>query len=256
MPNIFPTLSCGSPVLYPLARSINFLTTVNVFLDDSQQRWREHTRLESFDLTFNNLKLADLNLILAFWRSMRGPDHTDWQITIDGVTYLNCTFAEDSLSYSEADEYPELYSLQVSARQAVQAAPRTSVDPGAFPTFNAGMRFQRPLSATLEFRTTINEMPDSGDRIAHAERTTSIVACTPAHTNLFSWDLQYPCLDATEAAALETHFLNAEGRYAAFTFTDPLGGVHAKVCYGMDSLRWQYSGPGSYSTRVLLQEVR
>jgi hypothetical protein len=251
----FPTLSCGSPVLYPLSRTISFLTNVNTFLNDTQQRWRQHAQLSSFDMVWNHLKLVDLNAILTFWRSMRGPDHTDWQITIDGVVYTNCTFVDDSLTYTEEDAYPELYSLQLSARQVLQSSPRVSSAPGSFPTFKGGIRFQRPYGCTFSFRTLVNEMPWSGQKITHADRT-AVTSCAVPHVDLGSWALEYPVLTPPEALALETHFLNAEGRYASFGFTDPLGAVHAKVCYAMDSLRWEYPGPGAVSTRVTLQEIK
>jgi hypothetical protein len=253
--NTFPILSCGSPVLYPLTRSINFLTTVHSFLNDKTQRWRSHDRLESFDLVWNHLKLVDLNAILTFWRQMRGPDHTDWEITIDGQLYQNCTFMDDSLSYTEEDAYPELYSLQLSARQVVQNAPRVASPPGPFPTFRDGIRFQRPYACSFAFRTLSNEMPWSGQKITHADRTQP-TNCNPPHVEMGSWSLQYPCLTPPEALSLETHFLNAQGRYASFEFTDPVGTIHTKVCYGMDNLRWQYPGPGAVQTTVILQEIR
>lgn len=248
----FPILAGGQAVKYPLTRTVTFLSSVNRFLNDQEQRWVSGTRREAFRLGFVAIPWTELSQILAFWNTMRGPAAGNWSLLVGSTTYTNCCFLGEDLQWSEAN--PGVYDLTLGVQQTVQLAAAASA-PGPFPTFSRGMRFQLPYSQTHHFPVLTNVMPLSGAAVTHTERTANFPYCNPQHADEQRWALSYPVLEPGEQASLENHFVACQGRYAAFTFQDPTGGIHASVRYGMDALSFQYTEPGYVSVQLQLQEV-
>jgi hypothetical protein len=99
----FPTVRNGAGVaLYPMTRSRVFVTTVQQFCDDSEQRWLSRAAgLAKFKLQYRNLNADDVNALLAFWRWARGAFDGTWSITVAGVTYSNMYFTDDNFAVQE-----------------------------------------------------------------------------------------------------------------------------------------------------------
>ena len=99
----FPTVRNGAGVaLYPLTRSRRYVTTVQQFCDDSEQRWlSQASGLAQFKLEYHNLNGDDVNALLAFWRAARGSVDWTWSIVLAGTTYLNLYFTDDNFALQE-----------------------------------------------------------------------------------------------------------------------------------------------------------
>jgi len=103
---------------------------------------------------------------------------------------------------------------------------------------------QFPYTETQSFRTTAED-GECGQRYSRYERATP----------LCRWELTYSSLDATEAAALQQHFIDMGGRRGTFSFTSPRdNAVHTKCRYDMDRIEIQYLGPRQHGTKVVIQE--
>jgi hypothetical protein len=99
----FPTVRYGAGVaLYPTTRTRVFVTTVQQFCDDSEQRWLSQANgLARFKLEYHNLNADDVNAVLAFWRAQRGAFNKTWDITVAGVSYSNMYFLDDNFALQE-----------------------------------------------------------------------------------------------------------------------------------------------------------
>jgi hypothetical protein len=115
-----PTVRHGASVaLYPLTQSDAFVTVVQQFCDDSEQRWlTQAAGLAKFALTYNNINSDDVNALLAFWRTEGGPTWT-WDATIGGTTYHNMYFLGDSFELTEPG--PGLFKLVLSCAQELHS---------------------------------------------------------------------------------------------------------------------------------------
>jgi hypothetical protein len=99
----FPAVRNGAGVaLYPLTRSRTYVTTVQQFCDDSEQRWlSQSSGLARFKLEYHNLDAGDVNALLAFWRAQRGAFDRTWSITVAGLTYSHMYFTDDNFALQE-----------------------------------------------------------------------------------------------------------------------------------------------------------
>jgi hypothetical protein len=111
-----PTVRSGVAALYPLTRSVGFLTTVKEFCDDSEQRWGSQLAgLAKFRLQYEKLRAPDVNALLAFWNAQKGAYDATWSFTIEGVTYSNMFFAGDAFKLTETA--PGSFSLSLDCAQ-------------------------------------------------------------------------------------------------------------------------------------------
>jgi hypothetical protein len=133
MANVFPLLSSGSMqafvksplstqalAQYPAGFSHQFVTRVNQFLDDSEQRWVTRTELLTLVLKYHGVAGYDYSLIRDFFNSMSGG-YVDadlintFSITIDNVQYDWCCFVKDEIE--AVTNRAEFYSFELSIRQ-------------------------------------------------------------------------------------------------------------------------------------------
>jgi hypothetical protein len=85
-----------------MTRSRAYVTTVQQFCDDSEQRWLSQSNgLARFRLEYRNLNTDDVDALLAFWRAQRGAFDGTWSITVAGVTYAHMYFADDNFALQE-----------------------------------------------------------------------------------------------------------------------------------------------------------
>jgi len=111
-----PTVRQGVAALYPLSRSVAFVTTVMAFCDDSEQRWTSQgAGIARFKLTYTKIEAPDVNALLAFWRAARGAFDSTWTVILNGVTYANMYFTDDTYALQEVG--PGLFSLTLNCAQ-------------------------------------------------------------------------------------------------------------------------------------------
>lgn len=111
----FPTLRSGAVTRYGAVRERVHRTEVVQFCDDSEQRWKRKAPEAAFTLALTDLDGYDLSNVLEFFRSMKGRNDKTWNLVLNAVTYPNCAFAQDNITWQEAR--PELFTLSLRCRQ-------------------------------------------------------------------------------------------------------------------------------------------
>jgi len=114
----FPTLQSGKVTMLPAVREKRHGTEVVRFVNDTEQRWKRHVALSSFELRFRDIDGYDLGNILDFYRSMKGRFDSTWDLTLAAVTYQYMVFDQDELAWTEAK--PDRFSLTVRCKQVRQ----------------------------------------------------------------------------------------------------------------------------------------
>lgn len=242
MADIFPTLSSGSVAAYPVRRTTSVATKKVRFLDDTEQRWRTVGQLDNWSLSFQHLKLVDIETLRTFFYARKGRFDSTWTFAIDGSSYTLMAFDQDAFSYAETG--PGIYSTELKIIQT-QQAPVSLESSLVYPTLSSGAKVQYPFQSNPSYLTTVNDMPH-GKRYAYYWRSTP----------LYTWQLQYSVITDAEAAILLDFFISAGGMYHAFSFTDPETLVtHAKCRFGMQSLTRGYDSPGVGSMTILIEET-
>jgi hypothetical protein len=113
-------LSGNALAQYPAGFSHAVVTTVNQFLDDSEQRWVSRAELLTLVLKYHGLNGYDMGLIRDFFDQMTGGYVDEamvntFTMTIDNVTYDWMTFVGDGLE--SVVKTGEFYSLSLTMRQ-------------------------------------------------------------------------------------------------------------------------------------------
>ena len=85
-----------------------------------------------------------------------------------------------------------------------------------YPQLSSGVLAQYPVAKQISYRTVMNTLPD-GRTIAMSDLGGAFVV----------WQLTYSGLSDTEWDAIEQLFIQAQGSYGTFTFTDPAGNLLA-----------------------------
>jgi hypothetical protein len=237
----FPVLTNGVLERYPLTRSMSMRAQVTRFAAGNSQRYPVQTRMEQFQLRWTRLTAVDRDIILNFWNSQKGA-FGDFSIQIDGVLYDNCTFLADTLDLTEEAE--KLWTLQLNVGQEVPVKV-TLGTLGAFPLVGWGVGFDIGCTMNYAYRTIVNANQLTGKRGTAIGRDAFIR----------SWTLPYGVLLQADVTKLENHFHAACGRWKAFAFKNPLGENIAKAIYGQDDLVINYSGPGTFSTSITIEEA-
>jgi hypothetical protein len=115
MPTSLPTVRRGSMALYPLQYEDSFLTKIQKFCDDTEQRWLIRNNFASFTLTYNRITAYDVNNLLSFWNLMKGSFDSTWSMTIAETTYPNMHFVGDT--FTAVEVAPGLFNLSLSCVQ-------------------------------------------------------------------------------------------------------------------------------------------
>ena len=85
---------------------------------------------------------------------------------------------------------------------------------------------------------------------------TSATGTVTPSTYLRSWKLEYPLLSDADAATLETAFTGWQGKYASFTFVDPLDGIaYTNVRCDQDELALRGNTVNQQSTSLTLRQT-
>ena len=115
-----------------------------------------------------------------------------------------------------------------------------------FPTLKTGAIMQYPATATIRFFNRSLRFVDGGEQHYRDYKA-------PIH----EWILRLNLLDETEVKALENFFLDQEGQYGSFEFTDPKDNVTYPDCsLVIDDLTFSMDGERRGRTTVLIRENR
>lgn len=115
-----PTVSASMLAMYPATLRYSYVTRVNQFVNDSEQRWVSRKSLFSAVLEYHSVNGYDLSLVRAFFNTMLGKasssdlTHT-FSINVLGTTYSYCVFDQDELAVQE--EPGNKYSFSLSLLQ-------------------------------------------------------------------------------------------------------------------------------------------
>lgn len=121
MANIFPNLASGAvSIRYPLAQTVQANTEVIQFVNGSERRWRNATKLQAFTLTYTDVNSYDLSTILEFFTTMKGRFVDDslantFSLTLGANTWNYCVFDQDD--FTEIESKIGRYSFQLKIRQ-------------------------------------------------------------------------------------------------------------------------------------------
>lgn len=115
-----------------------------------------------------------------------------------------------------------------------------------FPTLTTGAVVQYPLGGIFQSGTEVIRFLDGLDQ-----------RCLTMSGSLRKWTIKLNQLNDQEIATLEQFFINVEGNYGTFSFTDPDSGVIFPTCrFQTSSLVTTYQGPGEGATEMMVVEVR
>lgn len=115
-----------------------------------------------------------------------------------------------------------------------------------FPQLRTGAVMQYPAARTLEYR---NQTVRFVDGVEQRYRDSA----GPLHR----WTIRLDALDATELAALRAFFVENQGRYASFAFTDPWSGTSYPNCsIGSDDLTLVAKGDFANAASISITENR
>ena len=114
-----------------------------------------------------------------------------------------------------------------------------------FPKLSTGSLAQFPATRTKAFRTEIIRYVDGSDqRIALAGKP------------VVRWSVPLRRLNAAEAAAVRTFFLQQRGQAGTFSFTDPwTGALHPQCCFENDALSIQAAAEGDLRTVLVIRDL-
>lgn len=255
MANTLPILrgttgGLNAQVLYPFSRSIRFTTKIVSHANGSEQRFACHPPLNGFELSMSNLSDTDRASWLTFIRTVKGMFAKDLSLTLDSTTYSDLTVNSDV--FEQTNQEALLFDQQISLSQ-VKNYPWSSPTLGAaFPTLSFGGTSQRPFVQVIEHQTGVSENPN-GPRMTFAWFGGGLTGYPT--TGLKGWRISYPLLTSADMLLLETHFQACMGRWATFSYTDPLTLVSSTVRFNNDELRIRYLTKNQCSTEIQLKEV-
>jgi hypothetical protein len=256
MAGLLPTVRGSAAALYPISRMNTCATSVQKFINGSEQRFKRAASLASFKLTYTGLFANDRDALKLFYAEQKGSFDSTWSFALDN-TYPNCTFLEDGFSSVEGAR-PNLYDVSLQFRQTIPGGAVAGQGNFGYPVLTSGATAQRPYQQNQRWRTSKNDNP-TGKRYAYEWYGAGLQGFP--NRGLLSWRLQYPSITDADMAILEAFFVNMNGRWNSFNFVDPDGpgpeGIanYPDVRFDMDALEYRYLAKNQASTTILLIET-
>jgi hypothetical protein len=247
MAGSLPTVRGGAAALYPVTRSIEFLTDIAIALNATEQRAKRRPPLIRWNLPYTRVNATDTAAIKAFFESQKGTFDSTWTFTLDGYSYTGLTFEDDVFTVQEDAGTPTYYSFTLRARQVIQQAGAWGVSApgGAFPAMANGATAMLPYRQTRRFSVLLNDNPN-GPRYAYSWFAGGLSGFPTR--SLRGWRLTYPVLSDADRGTIQSHFRSQWGKWSAFSFTDPDDAtVYPKCRYDTDALQVVYNEPGRSS---------
>jgi hypothetical protein len=240
---------------YPLNRSHTFQTPIAQFINGSEQRHQDRANQGSFILQYTAINDNDREVLDQFLSFARGQAEP-FVFTLPSSSYGYCQFEDDNFSWQENRSLPGRYNGAARFRQtAISNVPANGTLIGQFPTVGqfGTIRTGYPFTRTSNLQTAKVDLP-SGNRSAYPYFEAGLPGF-PTRP-LYSWTLTFATATDTDVAQIETHYINAAGRYLTFSFIDPTDGLYYwRVRYDMDALQIKHTAPNQSSLTVKLVEV-
>ncbi len=241
----FPITRGSSQALYPCTQTLSFLTEVCEFRDGSSQRWarRPGGCIVTWDFPYERISKTKKDAIKTAVLAAKGQQSTSISLSVAGITFPTMSLASDTFQVTE--KVTTLYGMTLrfvgTAAQALTAG-----SGGAFPALASGAASQLPFSQGHRWATE-EKTVDSGSKYTYAFWS----------AQLQQWQLGFTSISDADLAAIMQHFVWAQGRYRAFTFTDPEDSTaYTKAHYASDDLVITYNGPNQTSLTVSLEVTR
>ena len=233
MAGSLPTVLGGAQALYPVTRSVEFLTTIGINTDASEQRSRARPGLTRFELPYSGIPKSDRDAMATFFDAQKGTYDSTWSFTLGSTTYNNLALEDDSFQSVERADAPLVYDFTIRARQTMRRGATTPTQGTALPVLASGNPFQLPYTAMRRFAVMRNDNP-TGMRYAWNWFDGS--GTFPAGA-LHGWTLDYSGVSDADLATLESFFRSQWGRWGQFLFTEPESSTtYANVRFDTDSM--------------------
>ena len=251
MAGSLPTVR-GSQALYPVVRTVQFMTDISINLNASEQRVRMRPALHRFKLSYRDVNATETANFKSFYDTQKGTFDSTWDFTLDSTTYSSMAFEDSDFKVTESPSWPLLYDFELNARQTQNRGVTTAAQASAFPALANGLRAQLPYIQTRRFAVARNDNP-MGPR--YAWNWFDGVSPFPSSA-LMGWELHYPVLSDADLATLEGFFRNQWGRWGQFSFTDPDDtSTKTHVRFDDDALVINYLGPNQTSVVLKLLQT-
>lgn len=213
MAGSFPTLASGGTVKYPLRVQYLCLTRLHRSVNAAEQRYVVRPPMVEFDLTFTNLRVADMEEIDTFFDAQKGAFDSSWTLAIAGVTYTDMRFMSDDIVWEETKV--NRWTTKLTCRGF---HPAISSPPATLPKLSTEAVTQTPWSKSRRYDTSYNDM-ETGARHATAFRAGGLTGFPSTAERI--WEIRWSCATVAEIDPLIKFFLSKNGRYGSFDFTDP-----------------------------------
>jgi hypothetical protein len=106
----------GRSAMYPLTRNNNQKTTVQSFGGDVEVRWVCQLPVQDFQLVYTAIDGYSVSVLRDFWVSQNGASTSTFSFTLNGVTYNNLLFVNDTFTQT-MDSKPNRYTVSMVFRQ-------------------------------------------------------------------------------------------------------------------------------------------
>jgi len=249
MSGTLPTVRGGAQCLYPVTRTVQFLTDIATALNASEQRFKRRPPLTIFTLPYKSMSATDTSTMKAFFESQKGEFDSTWSFTLGSTTYAALTFLDSAFTVQESS--PTTYSFTLRARQTKNPGQTAGTAGSAFPALSTGTRAQLPYTQIRRFAALVNDNP-IGPRYTYTWFAGALSGFPTR--SLRGWELSYPALNDADLSTLESHYRNQWGRWATFSFTDPDDAtVYANCRYDDDALviTHQQKGVNSLTLKII-----
>ena len=259
-----PKVRGTTQALYPLPRGNHIGGQIQRFVNGAECRFKTSASLAQFELAYTGLFKADRDLLKNFYATTKGAFDNTWTFTLGATTYPALEFLDDSFVSVEGAR-PNLYDVTLKFRQTIKGG--AVVGAGTiFPLLSTGAACQRPYTQIVRYRTTKNAN-QNGMAYTYSWYGSGLVGFPNGGTNrsggtdlaaagLFSWKLVYPAITDADMATLEAFFVQMNGSWSTFTFTDPDSGTQfTKVRFDQQLLEYRYVQKNQASTTILLAET-
>lgn len=225
----------------PVVRSLKFQTGIAQGVNGTEQRWMLTTGVESWNLPYPHLSVAQRDTLLTLFEASKGAYAQTLTLSFAGTDYTGLYFDGDSLAFTETDPNVCAGAVKLSTVVRLADAGTLAAD---FPVLGTGARMQRPYSHTRTFDTAA--VRTEGGRYAYPRRAAS----------LRTWTAGGGALTDEEAAAIWSMFKLAGGQWQSFGFTDPDSATRYANCrFASDSLDWRILGPNQNSIQATIQQL-
>ena len=115
-----------------------------------------------------------------------------------------------------------------------------------FPKLKTGAVLQYPATRTLAFKSQVVRFLDGSEQ-----------SYRMSGSPLRSWEIRLDLLDEVELADVESFFVEQQGAFGSFAFTDPWDGAEYPDCsLEGDRLTVTMSGEGRGQTSLVVKENR